>query len=140
MSVLTTRTFTSVFAVHLRSFEPIGGRRATAVPTVHIELTFKFSNTLFESSHRFVKTSDCFILTLDDRDECFRVMVCQCKDLVTVHTTISSMSVCLSRYMDLAASGVYFLKISGVRSDSKRRDDGRVLTCYKQPSIKSSSR
>jgi len=40
------------------------------------------------------------------------------------------MSVCLSIYMDLAVSGVYFLKISGVRSDSKRRDDGRVLTCY----------
>ena len=69
MPFLTTREFTSPFTLLLGSFEPIGGWGTATVPTIHVELPLKVSNSFFKG--------------LDDGDNCFRIGLYQCKDLVT---------------------------------------------------------
>jgi len=96
MSFLTARTVTGLFPFGLWSFKSISGRGTATVLTVHSELPFKFSDPCFKLSHRFFKTLNCLFLALDDRDECFRVLLCQCKDLVTYHGSMPSTSICLS--------------------------------------------
>ncbi|MDO9540519.1 MAG: hypothetical protein Q7J09_11050 [Methanocalculus sp.] len=84
-TLLITRTFPGFWPFFFRSFESICGRGTAAVPTVHSELSFKFSDPRFKSSYCLYKALDCVLLTLDNSDECFWVMVCQCKDLVTFY-------------------------------------------------------
>jgi len=64
-----------------------------AVPAVYIELPFKFSETLFKTLNNLCLTVDYYTLTLDDQDECFRVMVCQCKNLIMFRGSISLISI-----------------------------------------------
>lgn len=94
------RTFAGLYLFVLRSSESVCLRGMAAVPAVYIELPFKFSEPPFKSSYFIFKTlnnlfltSDYYALTLDDHDECFRVMVCQCRNLVTFHGSISLISI-----------------------------------------------
>lgn len=69
MPILAARVLTGLLTLLLGSFEPIGGWGTATVPTIHVELPLKVSNSFFKG--------------LDDRDNCFRIGLYQCKDLVT---------------------------------------------------------
>jgi hypothetical protein len=74
MPFLAPRELTSPFTLLLGSFEPIGGWGAATVLTIHVELPLKFSNPFFKG--------------LDDRDNCLRIVLYQCKDLATFQCSV----------------------------------------------------
>ena len=82
MSFLTPRTFPGLFTLFLRPFEAIGGWGTTAVLTVHVETSFEFSDPGLLLLHQLFQT-------LDDRDDRFRVVLYQCKNIVTFHDDIT---------------------------------------------------